>query len=273
MSAHQLEESEKQTAPRLNVKTDRNPKRVSVRWNGEVVADSIRSLILHERGKLPVYYFPREDVRSDVLVPSDNKTYCPVKGDASYYSVKVNGEISEDAVWSYEETIPGREDIKGYYAFYWNKVDAWFEEDEEVFVHPRDPYKRIDALRSSRHVEIYLDEVKLADSKRPVIVFETGVPVRYYLPEEDLNTSLLEASELETACPYKGTASYRSVQINGELHKDIVWTYENPIPEIPQIAGLFSFYNERVQVIVDGVEQPQPRWYRSAIDFFNLSEI
>lgn len=273
MSAHKLEENQKQTAKRLNVKTDRNPKRVSVRWNGEVVADSIRTLILHERDKLPVYYFPREDVRSELLVTSDNKTYCPVKGEASYYSLSVNEEISENAVWSYEQTIPGREDITGYYAFYWNKVGAWYEEDEEVFVHPRDPYKRIDALRSSRHIEIYLNGVKLADSKRPIILFETGVPVRYYLPEEDLNTTVLEASELETACPYKGKASYRSVRINDDLHKDIVWFYENPIPEIPQIAGLFSFYNERVQVIVDGIEQPHPSWYRSALDFFNESEL
>ncbi|WP_020432095.1 DUF427 domain-containing protein, partial [Paenibacillus riograndensis] len=136
-----------------------------------------------------------------------------------------------------------------------------------------DPYKRIDALRSSRHIEIYLNGVKLADSTRPVILFETGVPVRYYLPEDDLNTALLEFSDSKTACPYKGHASYRSVRIHDELHKDLVWTYASPIAEIPQIAGLFSFYNERVEIFVDGKRQPKQAWYRSALDFFNENEI
>lgn len=259
--------------PGLALKADLNPRWVRVLVNGITVADSKSVIILHERGHLPVYYFPEQDVRTDLLTRSETASYCPRKGDAVYFHLQAGERTVEDAVWSYPDTVSGSEAIQGYYAFYWNKVDRWLEEEEEIFVHPRDPYKRVDAIQSSRHIEIILNGHKLAESRRPVIVFETGVPVRYYLPPEDVSADLLETSDLHTSCPYKGTASYWHVLLEDRKHENLVWSYLDPIPEIPKIKNLLSFYNEKVEVFVDGEKQPEPAWYRSALDFFDASEV
>ncbi|NUU61045.1 DUF427 domain-containing protein [Paenibacillus agri] len=252
---------------------DSNPRRVRVEFEGVTIADSKNVITVHERGHLPVYYFPESDVRKDLFVESEHHSHCPWKGAASYWSIKVGDRISENAVWSYQNPIPESEPIKGYVSFYWNQVDAWFEEDEEIFVHPRDPYKRVDALQSSRHIQVVIDGVTVADSKRPIIVFETGVPVRYYLPKEDVKQEFLQETDLETRCPYKGKASYWSAEVNGTVHENIVWSYLNPIPEIPKIKEYLSFYNERVEIYVDGEKEGETSWYRSALDFFNANEI
>ncbi len=134
----------------------------------------------------------------------------------------------------------------------WDAVEHWFEEDEEVFVHPRDPYSRIDALESSRHVVVRVDGTVVADSKRPTILFETGLPARYYLPPDDVRVELLTPTELSTACPYKGVARYWSVSVDGREHRDIVWGYDDPLPESAPVKGLMCFYNEKVDIEVDG---------------------
>lgn len=263
----------KKSPTQSSIRIDPSPRWVRVKFNGLTVADSKEVILLHERGRLPVYYFPEKDVRKDVLFPTEKSSHCPIKGNASYWTIKVGDRVSENAVWSYRDPIPEMEEMKGYFAFYWDKVDAWFEEEEEIFFHPRDPYKRIDALSSSRHIKIVLDGKTIAESRRPVIVFETGAPVRYYLPKADVVQEILEPSELKTGCPYKGTASYWTAVIDGKRYENIVWSYSDPVPEIPKIAGLFSFYNERVEVYVDGeLEKVQPLYY-SALDYFNASEI
>ncbi|MDQ0088766.1 uncharacterized protein (DUF427 family) [Paenibacillus anaericanus] len=256
-----------------NLQADLNPRRVHVKFGGETIADSKNVITLHERGHLPVYYFPESDVRKDLFVESDHSTECGLKGTASYWSIKVGDRVAENAIWSYQNPIAGSEAIKGYYSFYWDQVDAWFEEEEEIFVHARDPYKRVDALRSSRHILVVIDGVTVAESNRPVIVFETGVPVRYYLPKEDVRQDLLSETTLQTSCPYKGTASYWSATVNDKIHENIVWSYLNPIPEIPNIKEYLSFYNERVETYIDGVKEGEISWYRSALDFFNANEI
>jgi uncharacterized protein (DUF427 family) len=145
-------------------------------------------------------------------------------------------------------------------AFKWNEMDAWYEEDEEVFVHARDPYKRIDALRSSRHVRVVVGGETVADTGRPMMLFETGMPVRYYIPEEDVRMDLLEPAAAVTGCPYKGTARYWSARVRGQVFENIVWTYPDPIPECPGIKGLLCFYGERVDAVyVDGKLQPAPK--------------
>jgi uncharacterized protein (DUF427 family) len=255
------------------LQADLNPRRVRVEFGGITIADSKKVITLHERGQLPVYYFPESDVRVDLFAESDQHSHCPWKGAASYWSIKVGERVAENAVWSYQDPIPESQPIKGYYAFYWDQVDAWFEEDEQIFRHARDPYKRVDALQSSRHIQVVIDGVTVADSKRPVIVFETGTPVRYYLPKEDIQLALLQETDLQTVCPYKGTASYWSAEVNGQVQENIVWSYLNPIPEIPKIKELLSFYNERVEIYIDGEKEGETAWYRSALDFFNASEI
>jgi uncharacterized protein (DUF427 family) len=238
--------------------TEPCPRRVRVFLQGVPVADSTRALLLLEARHLPVYYFPPEDVRRDLLEPTDKSTHCPYKGDASYWSVRVGERVARNAVWSYQDPLPGRDDIKGYLAFYWHRMDAWFEEDDEVFVHPRDPYHRVDVLSSSRHVRVAVAGETVADTRRPWLLFETGLPTRYYIPKADVRMDLLVPTDSQTRCPYKGKARYWSARVGDVVEEDIAWSYPFPIPECPKIANLVCFYNERADIWVDGELQPRP---------------
>lgn len=243
------------------VQVEPSPRWVRVEFNGEIIADSRRVLLLREKGFMPVYYFPREDVRMDLLVPTDRRTQCRLKGEARYWTLQVGDRQSTNAAWSYEEpTIPERRDIAGYIAFYWNKVDRWFEEEEEVFVHPRDPYRRVDVVPSSRHVKVVIGGQVVAESRRPWLLFETGLPTRYYFDREDVSLDLLEPTRTQTRCPYKGLASdYWKVK-EAQDDRDVAWSYPDPIPECPKVRGRIAFFNERVEaIVVDGQEQPRPQ--------------
>lgn len=237
-----------------------SPKRVRAFFGGQSVVDSKRTMLLRDPGRLPLYYFPKEDIRVDLLVPSDHVTSLPSRGVASHWSVQVGDQIAEDSVWGYSEPPKKGPDLRGYLAFEWNAMDAWFEEDEEVFVHARDPYKRIDVLHSSRHVQVVVGGQVVADSHRPALLFETGLPTRYYLPKTDVLLEKLVPSNTHTACPYKGTASYYSVKVNDQFFDDIAWYYPFPLAEVYKIQNLICFFNERVEaLIVDGEEQIKPK--------------
>jgi uncharacterized protein (DUF427 family) len=146
--------------------------------------------------------------------------------------------------------------LAGHVTFSWRQLE-WYEEDEPVFVHARDPYKRIDALRSSRHVEIRVGGETVARSVRPVLLFETSLPTRYYLPFADVRAEFLEPSDHVTFCPYKGRARYWSVRAGGVLVPDVLWSYPQPVPEQPAIRDLACFFTERVDLLLDGVPQPR----------------
>ena len=153
-----------------------------------------------------------------------------------------------------------RHERDGYLRIEWKALDAWFEEDEEVFVHPRSPFARVDAVRSTRHVRIELDGLVLADSSSPVMVFETGLPPRHYLNRTDVDFDHLRPSDRVTACPYKGrTTGYWSVQTPAELYPDLAWTYDFPVRQLLPIAGMIAFFDERVDVFVDGDLRDRPK--------------
>jgi len=192
----------------LRFRWEDSRRRVRVIFNGVTVADSKRVMLLHEAGHLPVFYFPMEDVRMDVMEETEHSTHSPLKGDASYWTIRVGDRVAENAAWSYLHPLPEGPEIKGYMAFYWDQMDAWYEEDEQVFAHARDPYKRVDVLPSSRHVRVVLGGVTIADTHQPRLLIETGLPTRYYIPEQDVRLELLEPTETTTRCPYKGQASY-----------------------------------------------------------------
>lgn len=229
-----------------------SPKRVRGFFEGEVIVDSTRAKLLHETGHLPVYYFPLEDVRSEFLEPSDNTSHCPFKGDATYRSVAVGDKRARDALWMYENPNEEADFLKGHAAFYFDRLDSWFEEDEEIFVHARDPYSRIDILSSSRHIRVSLDGQDLAETDRPTLLFETALPTRYYIPKEDVRMDLLEVSGHITECAYKGRPVHFSVPQLGEDAQHIAWCYEDPRPEVAKVSGLIAFYNERVDLEIDG---------------------
>lgn len=246
MTSAQPAEPRRYTGEDYLVETVPSPKRVRVVFNGHTVADSVNALLMREQGHVPVYYFPAGDVREDLLTPTNHRTHCPYKGDASYWTVQAGERSAENAVWSYEQPLPGVAGIHGHRAFYWKPMDAWYEEDEEIFVHPRDPFKRIDVLESHRPVRAELDGVVLAESTRARFLYETGLRTRYYFPRADVRTDLLEPSDTRTECPYKGRASYYSARIDGQVHTDLVWYYPEPLPEAGRVADYLCFYDERL---------------------------
>jgi uncharacterized protein (DUF427 family) len=234
------------------------PQRIRGIADGETVVDSTSAKLLHATGHLPVYYFPDEDVRSDLLVASETRTTCPYKGEAHYHSLRVGDRVIEDAVWYYPEPVESAPFLAGHMAFYWDKVDEWYAEDEQLFGHPRDPYARIDVYPTSRHVRISLDGTVIAESARAKALFESNLPTRWYLPREDVRLDLMEASEKQTRCAYKGLASYWHVRIGDALHEDLAWTYPEPQHDAEPVRDLVAFFDERVDVEIDGSPQERP---------------
>lgn len=237
-----------------SVRLEHCAKRVRCVLRGVAVADSTHVMLCIETNRLPVYYFPLRDVRADLLVATGRVYESSFKGRAQYFDVVSGDARAADAAWEYCNALPGAEPGSRYIAFHWTLMDAWFEEDDEVFVHPRDPYHRIDVLQSSRHAEVAIDGVALADSRAPRILFETGLPPRYYFTPDDVRLELLQPSTTRTGCAYKGyTTQYWAFR-----GRDVAWTYAQPAPEVGRIAGRISFFNERVDLTIDEQEQPRP---------------
>ena len=213
---------------------DPSPRWLRARRGGETVVDSRRAKLLHQHGRLPVYFFPREDVRWDLA--GDLEVVEPPAGAAG---------------------------LEGHVTFAWSDLDAWLEEDEELLTHAIDPYHRIDVRRSSRHIVVSAGGVTLADTTRPSPLFETGLPTRWYLPREDVRAEL-EPSDLRTSCAYKGVASYFSVRAGDELLENIAWTYPDPRHDALGVRDLVCFFNEAVDLDVDGEreERPDTPWGR-----------
>lgn len=227
---------------------------VRVQFGGETIADSKHPILLLQYGPglLPTYFFSRETVRMDLLEAGEEKD------DRRYWTVKVNDTEAQNAAWSYINPSAKLADLQDHVTFQWNKMDAWYEEEEQVFVHARDPHKRVDVMPSSRHVRIVIDGKTIAETNRPHLLFETSLPTRYYIPSEDVRMEFLQPSTMSSQCPYKGIASYWSVKTDEHPIENVVWSYQNPIPEIPKIKGLLSFFNEKVDMYIDGELQPKP---------------
>ena len=206
------------------------PRRIRARRGSEFVIDTVRAVYVWEIPHYPAYYVPVEDVADSVLALPTTQTF---------------------------ESGP----FAGLAHVAWSSVDAWFEEDEEVFGgHPRSPYARVDAIRSSRQIRVEIDGVVLAESDAPVLLFETGLPTRHYIQRTAVDFTALERTDTTTYCPYKGTTSdYWSARIGDALHKDIAWSYAYPSPQVFQIGGLIAFYDEKVDTFLDGVLVERPR--------------
>jgi uncharacterized protein (DUF427 family) len=215
------------------VRSEVSPKRVRVYAGGELVADSAAPVLVWEVPHYPTYYLPAADVLA-ALSPAGDGTYDVVLGEV----VVAGAARREDDLVRLEFAA----------------MDEWLEEDEPVYVHPRDPYKRVDVLASSRRVQVVLDGQTVASSSQPRILFETSLPPRYYLPLPDVRMNLLRPSPTTSSCPYKGTATYWSV---GD-HEDVAWIYRTPLPESQKVAGMVCFYNEKVDLYVDGELRQRP---------------
>ncbi|WP_027007980.1 DUF427 domain-containing protein [Conexibacter woesei] len=206
------------------------PRRVRGYKDGGVVFDTVRALYVWEWPHYPRYAIPADAFAAGAL-------------DALAHRVIDDGPAA------------------GHVLVEWDALDAWFEEDEEIFVHPRDPYARVDAIRSSRPIRVERDGLLLAEAEATIMVFETGLPTRYYLERTALNAEHLVPSDTVTACPYKGkTSNYWSLRnAAGRVVPDIAWSYNFPTLALAPIAGLVAFYNERVDITLDGVALERPQ--------------
>lgn len=210
------------------IRIEPDPKWVRGYRRDRKLVDSRAVKLVWTHPRYPTWFFPLEDI-ADELVDEEAVAESP-----------------------YAE-LPGHMSVR------WDAIDHWFEEDVEVFVHPRDPYTRLDVLPSSRHVKVSIVGTVVAESRRPTILFETGHPPRYYLPPGDVRFDLLTPTAKRTGCPYKGQACYWTAVVDGIEHPDIAWAYPTPLPESDGIAGLVCFYDELADVEVDGVPQSWPR--------------
>jgi uncharacterized protein (DUF427 family) len=232
------------------------PRRIRAVLAGQTVVDTTNARYVWELPFFPVFYVPLADVRPGVLV-DEGTTEETTRGDVHFHGLRVDGEHRPAAarvlhaakVEGLDETV----------RFEWSALDAWYEEDEQVIVHPRSPYVRVDAIRSTRRVRVEEKGVVLAESSSPVLVFETGLPTRYYVNRTDVDFSRLVHSDTQTACPYKGvTTDYWSSRAGKTTHPDVAWSYAYPMRELLPIAGLIAFYNEKVDIFLDDVKLERP---------------
>jgi uncharacterized protein (DUF427 family) len=207
------------------------PQRIRGLRRGEVVVDSSAAGLLHETGRLPVYWFRGDDVRHDLLEPGQVETR--------------------------DEPL-----LEGLVSVRWDAMDEWFAEDAQLFGHPRDPYSRIDVFPTSRRVRVLVDGVALADSIRSRALYETALPPRFYLPPEDVRLDLLEPSPHRTRCAYKGSASYWHARVGDRLVENLAWAYHDPHHDAEPVRDLLCFFNERVDLELDGTvgERPISQW-------------
>jgi uncharacterized protein (DUF427 family) len=236
---------------------DPTARRIRARLGTRTVVDSTKAKLVYVEGRHPEYF-----------VPVDNVDWKSLETRVAEETISELG--TRQAVTDSDDAVIGQRYIAGLadglVHFDFDAMDAWFEEDEQIWVHPRDPYRRVDVLESSRHIVIEVNGVIVASTDRPRLITETGLPARWYIPRADVNWSVLEASETQSYCQYKGTADWWHVSLDdGEKLVDVVWGYERPVPDASKLAGLVSFYAEHdaVETTVDGQEQIVARFDRS----------
>ncbi len=234
--------------PRHRIWFQEHPRRMRAEIAGRVVLDTVRGHLLHESNIPPRLYVPLDDFDRGVLESTDHTTYCPFKGDAVYYTVRVGEDVRENAVWAYPDPKPEAAWLAPFASLYWDRADAWYEEDERLLGHVRDPYHRVDTRRTSRPVHVSADDgTEVARSQRAVLLFETGLPARVYVPREDVAAELVPSPK-RSVCPYKGEATYFSVRVGGRLLEDAARSFERPFGEALAVGGLVTFLHEGIRV-------------------------
>ena len=226
------------------------PRRVRGFLGHQLVFDTTSARYVWEVPYYPQYYIPLSDVRAGFLRDEEHPQKVQF-GPSRMFSLVGDSQMHNSAARVFDG---GEGPVAGLVRFDW-EVLTWFEEDEPIYGHPRNPYVRVDALRSHRHITVELDGALLADTNSPVLLFETGLPTRYYIDRTDVAFDRLEASDTQTLCPYKGvTSGYWSVRVNDAVHTDLAWTYHAPLPAVAPIANMIAFYNEKLDITLDGVK-------------------
>jgi|SRR5947209_6000230 len=244
---------------RTDIRIESGAKRIRVYLGGELIADTVNPVLVWEVPYYPTYYFPASDVRTALLHADGGTAHSPARGEGKTFTVRTEHKQAPGAAIRYPDSPLA--ELRGLIRLKWDAMDAWFEEDEEVFTHARDPHTRVEILASSRHVRVEIDGLTVAESTSPKLLFETGLAVRYYLPKPHVRMDLLERAPTVTHCPYKGQAESWSLRAGERIRENVAWSYPAPLPESQKIAGLIAFYHEKTDVFVDGarVEQPSRR--------------
>ena len=237
------------------------PRRVRGVFAGQTIFDTVDARYVWERAPYPQFYIPVKDIAFEWLV-DENRPEQLKRGAAQRYGLRVGDQAQPGVAHVYGD---GADDIvAGLVKFEWAGLDGWFEEDEQVFVHPRNPYVRVDAIRARRHVRVEHDGAVLAESSSVVLVFETGLTTRYYFDRTAVDFTELRPTDTQTACPYKGvTSGYWASSAGATEQRDLAWTYDFPTAGLSAIAGLVAFFDERVDLTLDGVRQDRPRTHYS----------
>jgi uncharacterized protein (DUF427 family) len=223
-------------------------RRMRVRFGGAWIADSEDVVLLHEPGRYPVAYFPVSDITDSVLQPSEYTTLHKDLGATSWYAVRSGEHSKQRAAWQHTELPDCASDLKGRVAFGWRAMDAFYEEDERIVGHAADSYHRIDIRQTSRHLVVRHGARVIADTTRPLALYESGFAPRWYVPAADVDQAALAAADGQTFCPYKGMASYYDV----EDARRAAWSYQDAWPEVRRISGLISFEPDKIAVYLDG---------------------
>lgn len=229
-------------------------RRMRVRFAGEWIADSEDVVLLHEPGRYPVAYFPLGDIGAGVLVSGGYTTQHRDLGPTSWSTVQAGGKTKERAAWQHTELPDHASDLKGRVAFAWRAMDAFYEEDERVVGHAADSYHRIDIRQTSRHLVVRSGDRVVADTTRPLALYESGFAPRWYVPRADVNEGALTPAQGQTFCPYKGLCSYYDVPGAGRA----AWSYEHAWTEVRRISGMVSFEADKVEVTLDGTRLQLP---------------
>jgi uncharacterized protein (DUF427 family) len=223
-------------------------RRMRVRFGERWIADSENVILLHEPGRYPVAYFPLSDIARGLLHPTDHKTRHPDLGLTSWYTVQVGEASAERAAWEHRDLPTHADDLRGRVAFAWRAMDGFYEEDDRIVGHASDMYHRIDIRRTSRHLVVRHEGEVVADSTRPLVLYESGFAPRWYVPRSDVQITVLDPAQGQTFCPYKGVASYYDIGAADRA----AWSYEDAWDEVRRISGLLSFEPDKVSVFLDG---------------------
>lgn len=232
------------------------PKRIRGVIAGKTIVDTRRGKMLHETGQFIQWYVPLDDVRTDLLEPSDRQTTDPAKGEASFFTLRVGDRAEVDAAWTFSQPSPEMSLLSDLVAFAFDRLDSWFEEDEEIIGHPRDPYHRFDCRRTSEHVVVRVGGETVAETRRAVKLFETSIPPRYYIPFDDVKPESLTPSTTRGFCPYKGKEAYYTVHAGKTTIPDGAWIVYEPFGEAIAVVGHISFWGEGTEVYADGQSTP-----------------
>ncbi len=223
-------------------------RRMRVRFGGAWIVDSEDVVLLHEPGRYPVAYFPQNAITDNTLEPIEHTTSHKDLGPTSWYNVRVGTNSTPRAAWEHTELPDYASDLKGRVAFAWRAMDAFYEEDERIVGHAADPYHRIDIRQTSRHLVVQYGGQVIADTTRPLALYESRFAPRWYVPRSDVEASALTPAKGQTFCPYKGLCSYYDI---ADARK-AAWSYEEAWPEVGRISGRVSFEPDKVEVHLDG---------------------